>query len=156
MGVLLLAIFKNKNNLLFELIDYTLEELRGVVLKHIVSSHPPIIRLEKVVFHLLNYVEENPDVFLVIVRDAGDYFQIMGESYNHTLEITLPFIEPVFKEARKQGDLHALTTKETLDLVMEYIIGHVFKWLLTGRQYDLVDTGVSGIQVLVKGMKKEQ
>lgn len=146
-------IFKNKNNLLLTLIDHTLEQFRNIVLANLVSVAPPVERFQKIAFELLSYVESNPDVCLVVVRDAGDFFPAMGEAYNRSLEATLPFLEPVFAEARQQGELRAMDTWETVDLVMSYVIGHVYRWLITGRHGSLAESGVKGIEVLIEGLK---
>lgn len=147
--------FESKEELLLTIVEENLNDLRDLALKHLISSGPPLERLRKVTLSISAYMAQNREFSRVMIQEAGEFAGDIQKQYLDLVEQYLPVADAFFAELRKDGYFTRLPTRDTIQLMLNLIIGTTYTWALTGEG-DMEKQAMDYMDILVTGMKHTQ
>ena len=145
--------FDSKEHLLLTIVEENLNQVRDIALKHLLSSAEPLTRLEEVCRGIARYMARNREFSRVLIQEAGEFAGDIQRQHLHMVEQYLPVAEAFFQELRKDGYFQALDARETIQLMVNQIIGTTYTWALTGDG-DIEDLAIKYMRILVRGMRE--
>lgn len=144
--------FDSKEHLLLTVVEENLNDIRDLALRHLIGSEPPLTRLENVSRSISRYMAQNREFSRVMIQEAGEFAGDIQKQYLSLIEQYLPVAEAFFSELRKQGYFTRLSTRDTIQLMMNLIIGTTYTWALTGEG-DMEKQAMDYLGVLIDGLR---
>lgn len=146
--------FQSKEELLMVIVEENLNQLRDQALKHLVGSKPPLERMEDACRAIARFISHNRAFTRVLIQEAGDFAGEIQRRHLAMMEQNLPLAEAFFSELRKDGYFVALDTRETIQMMMNLVMGSAYTWALTGEG-DLEAQAVKYMRILVAGLRTD-
>lgn len=144
--------FASKEALLLTIVEENLNSIRDIALTHLISHQPPLDRLRGVCLDVAHYLAGNREFSRVLIQEAGEFAGDIQRQHLALTEQYLPLAEVFFAELRKDGYFTALPTRETVQLMVNLLVGTTYTWALTGEG-DLEKQAVSYMNVLIQGLR---
>lgn len=144
--------FDSKEALLLTIVEENLNRVRDIALRNLLSAAPPLERLENVCRGIARYMAQNREFSRVLIQEAGEFAGDIQRQHLDMVEQYLPVAEAFFGELRADGYFQALDTRETIQLMVNQIIGTTYTWALTGDG-DIEDQAIKYMRILIRGMK---
>ena len=144
--------FQSKEQLLLVIVEENLNQIRDIALRHLISDAPPLARMERACRAIAAFIASNRAFTRVLVQEAGDFAGDIQRQHLTLIEQNLPLAEAFFSELRKDGYFTALGTRETIQMMMNLIIGTAYTWALTGSG-DLEEQASDYLRVLINGLR---
>lgn len=145
--------FPSKDALLLTVVEDNLTAIRDLVLEELLSSAPPLQRLESVCRRVARFLEHERDFSRLLIQEAGELLAPIQRRYLDLVDENLPVAETFFAELRKSGDFVALSTRETILMMVNLVVGTTYTWVLTGEG-KLEEQAVSYLRVLTRGLRR--
>ena len=83
---------------------------------------------------------------------AGEFLGPIQQRYLRLVEDNLPVADAFFNELRNDGYFVALSTRDTILMMVNLLVGTTYTWVLTGEGR-LEHQAVSYMEVLVRGLR---
>ena len=123
------------------------------MLTELLSSAPPLRRLENVCRQVARFLERERDFSQLLIQEAGEFLGTIQRRYLDLVEENLPVAEAFFAELRKNGDFVALPTRDIILMMVNLVVGTTYTWVLTGEG-KLEEQAVAYLQVLIRGLRR--
>ncbi|MDX1804778.1 MAG: TetR/AcrR family transcriptional regulator [Alcanivorax sp.] len=146
--------FAGKDALLLTLVEENLNRIRDRILTALMGSEPPLQRLETLCRSVSCFLQENQAFSRVLIQEAGDFMGDIQRQYLALMEQNLPVAEAFFAELRNQGYFVALSTRDTVLMMINLLVGTTYTWALTGEG-QLEQQAVDYMRVLVRGLRQD-
>ena len=146
--------FESKEQLLLVIVEENLNQVRDLTLRHLLSGEPPLQRMENACRAIARYLTSNREFSRVLIQEAGEFAGDIQRKHLTLIEDNMPLAEVFFGEMRKDGYFTALNTRDTIQMMMNVIIGTTYTWAVTGVG-DLEDQAVKYMKVLMNGLRGE-
>lgn len=147
--------FDSKEQLLLTIVEENLHQVRDIALGHLTTSGDPLQRLENACRGMARYIAANRQFARVLLQEAGEFAGDIQRHHLAMIEENLPVAETFFAALRKDGYFTAMDTRETLQMMLNLMIGSTYNWALTGEG-DLEQRAVDYIRVLIRGMRSDE
>ena len=144
--------FDSKEDLLLTIVEENLHQVRDIALGHLMTSGDPLQRLENACRGMAHYIAANRQFARVLLQEAGEFAGDIQRRHLAMIEENLPVAEAFFAELRKDGYFTAMNTRESLQMMLNLMIGSTYNWALTGEG-DLEQRAVDYIRILIRGMR---
>ena len=144
--------FPSKDALLLTIVEENLNTIRDIIFTDLMSTVPPLQRLESLCRNVARYLEQNQDFSRVLIQEAGDFMGDIQRQYLALMEQNLPVAEAFFKELRKDGYFVALPTRDTILMMVNLVVGTTYTWALTGEG-SLEQQAADYMKVLIRGLR---
>lgn len=145
--------FDSKEQLLLTIVEENLNHIRDMALKHLIGDGTPLQRLEAVTRSIAGYMSQNREFSRVLIQEAGEFAGDIQKQHLDLVENYLPLAEAFFNELRKDGHFIAMDTRETIQLMVNLIIGTTYTWALTGEG-NIEDQAIKYLHVLIAGLRQ--
>lgn len=146
--------FPGKEALLLVIVEESLNYIRDLALASLVGSEDPITRLENAARTMAHFLEQNREFSRVLIQEAGEFMGDIQRKHLALVEQNLPFAEAFFGALRAQGYFRALSTRESIHLMVNVMIGATYTWALTGEG-DLQEQAIRYLRVLIEGLRTD-
>lgn len=146
--------FPSKEALLLVIVEESLDYLRDLALASLIEDGEPIERLERAGRSMARFLEHNREFARVLIQEAGEFMGAIQRKHLALVEQNLPFAEVFFATLRDQGYFQALSTRESVHLMVNVMIGAIYTWALTGEG-DLEEQGIRYLRVLIEGLRTD-
>ena len=143
--------FESKEQLLLVIVEENLNHIRDLTLRHLLSGEPPLQRMENACRGIARYLVANREFSRVLIQEAGEFAGDIQRKHLTLIEENLPLAEVFFREIRKEGYFTALETRDTIQMMMNVIIGTTSPWAVTG-QGNLEEQALKYMRVLMRGL----
>lgn len=143
--------FSSKDALLLCVVEENLIAIRDRILHQLLSAAPPLERLENVCRIVARFLEQERDFSRLLIQEAGEFLDQIQQRYLALMDENLPVAEAFFNELRKDGYFVALSTRDTILMMINLLVGTTYTWVLTGEG-ELEQQALSYIQVLIRGL----
>lgn len=144
--------FPSKDLLLLTVVEENLTAIRDLVLRELLSSAPPLARLENLCRAVARFLEQERDFSRLLIQEAGELLGPIQQRYLQLVDENLPVADAFFEELRRDGYFTALPTRATLMMMINLLIGTTYTWVLTGDG-ELERQAVSYMRILVRGLR---
>ena len=144
--------FPSKDALLLTVVEENLTAIRDLVLGELLNGAPPLQRLENVCRAVARFLESERDFSRLLIQEAGEFLGPIQQRYLRLVEDNLPVADAFFNELRNDGYLVALSTRDTILMMVNLLVGTTYTWVLTGEGR-LEHQAVSYMEVLVRGLR---
>ena len=146
--------FPSKEALLLVVVEESLNYLRDLALASLVTSGDPLQRLENAARNMAHFLEQNREFSRVLIQEAGEFMGDIQRKHLALVEQNLPFAEAFFSTLRDQGYFQALSTRESVHLMVNVMIGATYTWALTGDG-NLEEQAIRYLRVLMEGLRTD-
>lgn len=146
--------FPSKEALLLVIVEESLDYIRDLALASLIEDGEPIDRLERAARSMARFLEHNRQFASVLIQEAGEFMGAIQRKHLALVEQNLPFAEVFFATLRDQGYFQALSTRESVHLMVNVMIGAIYTWALTGEG-DLEEQGIRYLRVLIEGLRTD-
>jgi len=146
--------FASKEALLLVIVEESLNYMRDLALANIVGSGDPLTRLEHAARSMARFLEQNRQFAHVLIQEAGEFMGDIQRKHLALVEQNMPFAEAFFGSLRDQGYFQALSTRESIHMMVNVMIGATYTWVLTGEG-NLEEQAVRYLRVLVEGLRTD-
>lgn len=146
--------FPSKEALLLVIVEESLDYIRDLALAGLIESGEPLDRLENAARSMARFLEQNREFARVLIQEAGEFMGAIQRKNLSLIEQNLPVAEVFFATLREQGYFQALSTRESVHLLVNVMIGAIYTWALTGEG-NLEEQGVRYLRVLVEGLRAD-
>ena len=147
--------FESKDHLLLTIVEENLNDVRDIALQHLISSGPPIERLRRVTASVAGYMAQNREFSRVMIQEAGEFAGDIQRQYLAMIEQYLAVADAFFAELRKDGYFTRLATRDTIQLMLNLMIGTTYTWALTGEG-DMEQQAMDYLDILIAGMRESR
>ncbi|MFN3713858.1 MAG: TetR/AcrR family transcriptional regulator [Alcanivoracaceae bacterium] len=144
--------FDSKEALLLTIVEENLNQVRDIALKHLISNADPLQRLRDVCLGMARFLSANREFSRVLIQEAGEFAGDIQRKHLAIMEQYLPLAEAFFSELRRDGYFTALPTRDTVQLMVNLLIGATYTWALTGEG-DLEQQSLRYMDVLIHGLR---
>ena len=144
--------FPSKDALLLTVVEENLTAIRDLVLGELLNGAPPLQRLENVCRAVARFLESERDFSRLLIQEAGEFLGPIQQRYLRLVEDNLPVADAFFNELRNDGYFVALSTRDTILMMVNLLVGTTYTWVLTGEGR-LEHQAVSYMEVLVRGLR---
>lgn len=144
--------FPSKDALLLTIVEENLNTIRDIIFADLMSTIPPLQRLENLCRNVARYLEQNQDFSRVLIQEAGDFMGDIQRQYLALMEQNLPVADAFFNELRKDGYFVALPTRDTILMMVNLVVGTTYTWALTGEG-SLEQQAADYMMVLIRGLR---
>lgn len=133
--------FRSKEEILTTIVEENFRQLQRISLANLVGPEAPLDRLRKVLYAVAAYLEENKAFCRVLVREAGEFMDVVRTRYSDLVRESTPMAEAFFAHLRERGEIPDIPTPDLMKLLTNAGIGILYAWVLTdrGRLVDEVD-----------------
>lgn len=146
--------FPSKEALLLVIVEESLNYLRDLALASLVGSGDPLSRLEHASRTMARFLENNREFARVLIQEAGEFMGDIQRKHLSLVEQNLPFAEAFFSSLRDQGYFQALSTRESVHLMVNVMVGAIYTWALTGEE-NLEEQSIRYLRVLIEGLRTD-
>ena len=146
--------FASKDALLLVIVEESLNYVRDLALTSLIGSGDPLTRLEHAARAMAHFLEENREFSRVLIQEAGEFMGEIQRKHLALVEQNLPFAEAFFATLRDQGYFQALSTRESIHLMVNVMIGATYTWALTGEG-NLEEQAIRYLRVLIEGLRTD-
>lgn len=146
--------FPGKEALLLVIVEESLNYIRDLALASLVGSADPLTRLENAARAMARFLEQNREFSRVLIQEAGEFMGDIQRKHLTLVEENLHFAEAFFHALREQGYFRALSTRESIHLMVNVMIGATYTWALTGEG-DLQEQAIRYLRVLIEGLRTD-
>ena len=108
--------------------------------------------LENVCRAVARFLESERDFSRLLIQEAGEFLGPIQQRYLRLVEDNLPVADAFFNELRNDGYFVALSTRDTILMMVNLLVGTTYTWVLTGEGR-LEHQAVSYMEVLVRGLR---
>jgi len=150
--------FEGKEHLYTTMISEKIDWMYENIERQVAASEDLMEKISVLTEAHLMFVEENPDLYRIILRGQGEALSIMMtdirekliEKYlNHLL-----FIENIFEKGIEAGLFRNLPARQMANLLMHIIRAASFDWLMMSTDEPLVSRKEFILDVYLNGVKK--
>ena len=150
--------FEGKEHLYTTMISEKIDWMYESIERQVAASEDLMGKISVLTEAHLMFVEENPDMYRIILRGQGEALSIMMtdirekliEKYlNH-----LSFIENIFEKGIEAGLFRNLPARQMANLLMHIIRAASFDWLMMSTDEPLVSRKEFILDVYLNGVKK--
>lgn len=131
--------FKNKDEILLVLIQEALSQIRHIVSKSTLSSHPFIECFSALLQELLELIEKNKELFIILATEKEKLLQsnfnfkkefhtVMVEQYTETQTQLTQFLQKGIQE----GFLREIAPEEAAMVLMAIMYSFMSQWFIQG------------------------
>jgi AcrR family transcriptional regulator len=145
--------FDSKESLLLTIVEENLNQVRDIALKHLISNADPLQRLRDVCLGIARFLSANREFCRVLIQEAGEFAGDIQRKHLAIMEQYLPLAEVFFSELRRDGYFTVLSTRDTVQLMVNLLIGATYTWALTGEG-DLEQQSLRYMDVLIHGLRR--
>ena len=146
--------FPSKEALLLVIVEESLNYVRDLALTSLIGSGDPLTRLEHAARSMARFLEQNREFARVLIQEAGEFMGDIQRKHLTLVEQNLPFAEAFFSTLRDQGYFQALSTRESIHLMVNVMIGATYTWALTGEG-SLEEQAIRYLRVLIEGLRTD-
>lgn len=146
--------FPSKEALLLVIVEESLNYVRDLTLASLLDSAEPIQRLENAARAMARFLENNGDFSRVMIQEAGEFMGDIQRKHLALVEQNLPLAEAFFGTLRAEGYFQALSTRESVHLMVNVMIGATYTWALTGEG-SLEEQAIRYLRVLIAGLRTD-
>ncbi len=146
--------FPSKEALLLVIVEESLNYLRDLALASLVGSGDPLTRLEHAARTMARFLVNNREFARVLIQEAGEFMGDIQRKHLSLVEQNLPFAEAFFSSLRDQGYFQALSTRESVHLMVNVMVGAIYTWALTGEE-NLEEQAIRYLRVLIEGLRTD-
>lgn len=146
--------FANKEALVLVIVEESLNYMRDLALASLIGSGDPLTRLEHASRSMARFLEQNRQFAHVLIQEAGEFMGDIQRKHLALVEQNMPFAEAFFASLRDQGYFQALSTRESIHMMVNVMIGATYTWVLTGEG-DLEEQSIRYLRVLVEGLRTD-
>lgn len=146
--------FPSKEALLLVIVEESLNYIRDIALASLISNEEPLLRLENAARAMARFLEQNGDFARVLIQEAGEFMGDIQRKHLALVEQNLPFAEAYFGTLRDQGYFQALSTRESIHMMVNVMIGATYTWALTGEG-SLEEQAIRYLRVLIEGLRTD-
>lgn len=143
--------FSSKDALLLCVVEENLIAIRDRILLQLLSTAPPLERLENVCRAVARFLEQERDFSRLLIQEAGEFLGQIQHRYLTLMDDNLPVAEAFFNELRKDGYFVVLSPRDTILMMINLVVGTTYTWVLTGDG-ELEEQALTYIQVLIRGL----
>ncbi|MCK0537748.1 TetR/AcrR family transcriptional regulator [Alcanivorax quisquiliarum] len=144
--------FDSKEQLLLVVVEENLNQIRDLALRQLISSGPPLARMEGACRAIASFIASNRAFTRVLVQEAGDFAGEIQRQHLTMIEQNMPLAEAFFSELRQEGYFTELETRATIQMMVNLFIGAAYTWALTGAG-DLEEQTATYLRVLTAGLR---
>lgn len=144
--------FPSKDALLLCVVEENLVAIRDRILHELLGSAPPLERLENVCRGVARFLEHERDFSRLLIQEAGEFLDRIQRRYLTLMDENLPVADAFFNELRKDGYFVALSTRDTILMMINLVVGTTYTWVLTGEGR-LEEQALAYLQVLIRGLR---
>ena len=133
--------FRSKDEILTTIVEENFRQLQRICVANLVGPEPPLLRLRKVLHDAAIYLEDNKAFCRVLVREAGEFMDVIRARYSDLVRENTPMAEAFFAHLRARGEIPDIPTHDLMKVLTNTGIGVLYAWVLTdsGRLVDEVD-----------------
>jgi AcrR family transcriptional regulator len=144
--------FDSKDALLLTIVEENLNQVRDIALKQLISNAPPLQRLRDVCLNIARFLSVNREFSRVLIQEAGEFAGDIQRKHLAIMEQYLPLAEIFFAELRREGYFTRLSARDSLQLMVNLLIGTTYTWALTGEG-DIEQQAGLYMDVLIQGLR---
>ncbi|MGB3622733.1 TetR/AcrR family transcriptional regulator [Ketobacter sp. MCCC 1A13808] len=126
--------FDSKEALLLSVVRSDLQAIRDIALTHLVGPGHPLKRFETTCFAIADYLDQNRNFSLVLIREAGEFMEDIQRLRQQVVGENQAFADAFFNAMKSEGFLPDIPNHIVLNLLMNLTLGTVYSWTLDKDQ----------------------
>ena len=135
--------FDSKQEIILEMLYYLAEMLDDIYSTSYAHDDDPEDKLLQLINNKLLFFKENPHFTVVVFSDGLlEGSQKENEAIHHIMQTELKYLKPIMAENQSAGNFtNDLSEDEIIHLIMGTFRFQMFKWKISGFDYDIVEIG---------------
>ncbi len=149
--------FTGKEQIIIALLDYLADQIDEVNEQATSRHDSPLGKFEGLFQAQIAFFKNNPH-FVVAVFSAGllEESQQINETIFKIMQVMMKHLLPIMYEGQQQNVFtNKITTEELMNIVMGTFRLQMFKWRISGFQFDIEQSGYNMIESLLTLIKTE-
>lgn len=149
--------FTGKEQIIIALLEYLADQIDEVNQQAVNRYHSPQEKFQGLFQAQIGFFKENPH-FVVAVFSAGllEESQQINETIFKIMQVMMKHLLPIIMAGQQQNVFtNKITTEELLNIVMGTFRLQMFKWRISGFQFDIERSGYNMIESLLTLIKTE-